>query len=183
MARPRGADACRAAGRRCLERPSGTLAGAATPRPLPSLAQKLETQGARHGCRLHEPHLDPVAEPERFTRALADEGVAAFFMAEIVGAELRDRYEAVGPGLVELDEQAGPVHPRDLPGEGRADPVREVARDEPVDRLALGAMARRSVAEMVSPMAARSPAEMSEERPPDPSLQAVISARWTMRSA
>ena len=58
-------------------------------------------------------------------------------MAVIFVADGGDRHEAVRTGLVELHEQPGARHPGDPPREGRADPVGEVAGDQPVDGLAL----------------------------------------------
>ena len=81
-------------------------------------------------------------------------------VAEIFVADGARRDEAVGAGLVELDEQAGARDAGDAAFEGRADAVGEEMRDQPVDGLALGlhgaALGGRDAAPRSRPSAARS---------------------------
>src|SRR5215470_7659085 len=64
--------------------------------------------------------------------------MAVLVVAKIIGADGARRDEAVGAGVVELDEQAGAGGARDVALEGRADAVGEEMREQAVEGLALG---------------------------------------------
>ena len=103
-----------------------------------AFGQKLEAERAGDRRRLDELHRDAVAEPVRLARAVADHGVHGLLVAEIFVADGARRNEAVGAGVVELDEQAGAGDAGDAALEGGADAVGEKMRDQPVVGLALG---------------------------------------------
>src|SRR5262245_59087733 len=102
------------------------------------LRQKLESQGAGDRRGLDQAHGAPVAEPVGLAAAVADQRVAILVIAEIFAPDGARRNEAVGAGIVELDEQAGARDPRDVAVEGRADAVGEEMREQSVEGLALG---------------------------------------------
>ena len=91
--------------------------------------------GDRRG--LDQPHRDAIAEPVGLAAAVADQRVAVLVIAEIVVADGARRDEAVGAGVVELDEQAGAGHAGDAALERRADAIGEEMREQPVEGLAL----------------------------------------------
>ena len=94
------------------------------------------------------------------------------------------RHEAVGAGIVELDEQAGAGDAGNAALEGRADAVGEEMRDQPVDGLALGrhgaALGR---GDLRGDFGQRCHVGVVAADRPSPSLSARISARCTIRSA
>src|SRR5258708_22825286 len=71
-----------------------------------SFRQHLEAQRTSDRRRLDQTHCDRIAEPRGLAAGVADQGVGALVVAEIVLAQGRRRDEAVGAGIVELDEQA-----------------------------------------------------------------------------
>src|ERR1700692_2659358 len=99
------------------------------------MAHELETQGAGDRRGLDQLHGDRIAEPMGF--GMANECAAAFVKAEIFVADEARRNETVGAGVVELDEQAGAGDAGYMAVEGRADPVGQKVRDQPVGGLAL----------------------------------------------
>ena len=105
---------------------------------IAALGEKFESQRARDGRGLDEPHRDAIAEAGRLAAARADQGVAVLVVAEIIGADGARRNEAVGAGIVELDEQAGAGGARDVALEGRADAVGEEMGEQAVEGLAFG---------------------------------------------
>src|SRR5258708_7295418 len=76
------------------------------------------------------------AEAVRLAAASADQGMAVLVVAEIIRADGARRDEAVGAGVVELDEQAGAGGARDVALEGRADAVGEEMGEQAVEGLA-----------------------------------------------
>src|SRR5262245_33790536 len=104
---------------RAARRVDGALA-----RPPPARAviaafgMKFESQRARGRRGLDEPHRDAIAEAVRLAAAGADERMAVLVVAEIIGADGARGDEAVGAGIVELDEQAGAGGARDVALEG-----------------------------------------------------------------
>src|SRR5262249_31106434 len=75
--------------------------------PLAAFGEELETERAGDRRRLDQAHRHRVAEPVARPAAVADERMATLFIAEILGADVARRDEAVGARVVELDEQAG----------------------------------------------------------------------------
>ena len=98
----------------------------------------LEPERAGEGRGLDEAHLDRVAQPIGLAGARANERTRPLLVAEIVVAERRRGHEAVGAGLGQFDEQADAGDAGDARPEHGADPVGEMSRDKPVDRLAFG---------------------------------------------
>src|SRR5262249_56160722 len=88
----------------------GRGGGCALTRPPPARAviaafgQKFESQRARNRRGLDEPHRDAIAEAVGLAAAGADQGMAVLVVAEIIGADGARGDEAVGAGVVELDE-------------------------------------------------------------------------------
>src|SRR5580704_1466833 len=66
------------------------------------MAHKLETQGARHRRGFDQFDRDRIAEPMRFR--VTDEGPASLVEAIILVADQARRNEAIGAGVVELNE-------------------------------------------------------------------------------
>src|SRR5262249_59622345 len=83
-----------------------------------------------------QPHCDEMAEGVRLAAVSAEQGMAALVVAEIMGADGARRDEAVGAGVVELNEQAGAGSPGDVALEGRADAVGEETGEQAVEGLA-----------------------------------------------
>src|SRR6202451_3408369 len=100
------------------------------------MAHELETQGAGDRRCFDQFHGHRIAEPMGFR--VPDEGAAAFVETKIFVADEARRDESVGAGVVELDEQAGAGDAGNMAVEGRADPIGEKMRDQPVSGLALG---------------------------------------------
>src|SRR4051794_26268734 len=88
-----------------------------------SAGQQLEPQRAGDRRRLDQAHRDAIAEPPGLAGAVADQRVFGLVVAEKIVADGACRDEAVGAGLVELDEQAGAGRTADAALEGRADAV------------------------------------------------------------
>src|SRR5437899_4644502 len=86
-----------------------------------SFRQHLEAQCTGDRRRLDEAHRDCIAEPIGLCAGVADQRVGALVVAEIFLAERRRRDEAIGAGVVELDEQAGARDAADVPVEDGAD--------------------------------------------------------------
>ena len=102
-----------------------------------AFGKDLEPQRAGDRRGLDKPYGDRIAQAVG-CRA-ADKGVGGFVVAEVfVAPDGARRDEAVGAGLVELDEQARARDARYVAVEGGADPVGEEVRDQPVGGLALG---------------------------------------------
>ena len=158
---------------------------AAPHRPFAASARKqIEAQRACDRNGLHQPHRDAVAEPIGFAGRASDHGVAILVILEIVVADIACRYESIRAGFVKLHEQSGARDAADAALEGRADPVGEIMRDQPVDGLALG----RHRAPFRGGNAGRNFVQRRRRRrspasAPSPSLSARISARCTIRSA
>src|SRR5262249_29594461 len=101
-----------ARGLRAHASPAGAGRGWGGPlrRPPPARAviaafgQKFESQRARNRRGLDEPHRDAIAEAVGLAAAGADQGMAVFVVAEIIGADGARGDEAVGARVVELDE-------------------------------------------------------------------------------
>src|SRR5262245_63264678 len=87
---------------------------------IAAFGQKFESQRARDRRGLDQPHRDAIAEAVRLAAASADQGMAVLVVAEIIGDYGAREDEAVGAGVVELDEQAGAGGARDVALEGRA---------------------------------------------------------------
>src|SRR5262245_38611010 len=102
--------------RRCALRPVAAVAVGAT------LREELEAQRAGDRRRLDQAHRDRIAEPVRHAAAIADQGMAILVVAEIfVTTDGARRYEAIGAGVVELDEQPGASGAGNMALEGCAD--------------------------------------------------------------
>src|SRR6516165_4279299 len=123
---------------------AAVLVDGALARPPPARAviaafgEKFESQRARDRRGLDQPHRDAIAEAVRLAALSADQGMAVLVVAEIIGADGARRDEAVGAGVVELDEQAGAGGARDVALEGRADAVGEEMGEQAVEGLAFG---------------------------------------------
>src|SRR5262245_37809143 len=112
-------------GRRALRPGAAAPVGAA-------FRDELEAQGAGDRRRLDQPHGDRIAESVGYATAIADHGVAVLVVAEIfVAADGARRNEAVGAGVVELDEQAGAGGAGDVTLEGGADSVGKKMGEQP----------------------------------------------------
>src|SRR5262244_2245458 len=106
-------------------------------RLVAAFREQLEPQRARHRDRLHQLDRDLVAEPVGLAGRLADQRMGGLVESKIVIAERSGRDEAIGAGLVELDEQAAAHDAADAAGESRADLLAQEMRDQPVDRFSL----------------------------------------------
>src|ERR1700730_18574226 len=116
-----GRSAAAAAGR-AREAPQGRIDA--------SLRDEIETQRAGHRNRLHQAHRHLVAEPVCLAARLADQRMGRLVVADILVADLSRGDEAVSPGLVELDEEAGTGDAADMALEGRADLLGKEMRDQ-----------------------------------------------------
>src|SRR5215475_3568225 len=105
-------------------------AGAAV---IAALGEKFESQRAGDRRRLHQLDGDAVAEPVRLAAAVADQRMPTLVVAEEIGADGARRDEAIGAGVVELDEQAGAGGAGNVPFEGGADAVGEEMREQAVE--------------------------------------------------
>src|ERR1700724_3275397 len=94
------------------------------------MAHELETQGAGDRRGLDQLHGHRIAEPMGV--GMADERAGAFVKTKIFAADKARRDEAVGAGVVELDEQAGAGDAGNMTVEGGADAIGEEMRDQPV---------------------------------------------------
>src|SRR5262245_46530286 len=88
---------------------------------LAALAQHLEAQATRDGCRFDQACIDRIAELECLAGALANQSAPGFIIDEIIGAQRAGRYEAVSTRVIERDEEAGRDHAADAALETRAD--------------------------------------------------------------
>ena len=70
-----------------------------------------EQEAALHRVGLQQRHLDAIAEAERLAGLLADQRVVLLVEQEVFPAQLRDRDQAVGAGLVEPTKRPKPVTP------------------------------------------------------------------------
>src|SRR5271169_3107003 len=92
------------------------------------MANKLETQSARDGCRLDKLDRDWIAKT--VSDRAADESAAGFVEAEIFVADIARRNETIGTGFVELDKQAGAGDTGNVATEGGADAIGEEVRNQ-----------------------------------------------------
>src|SRR5262245_47875893 len=102
-----------------------------------AFGQELEAKRAGDRGGFDQLDGDTVAQPMSFAAATADHGVPRLFVTEVVVADGAGWNEAVGAGAVELDEQAGARDAGNAAFEGRADPVGEMMRNQPVGGFAL----------------------------------------------
>src|SRR5215213_7913029 len=109
-----------------------------TARPAPlalvdlAAGEKLEAQGAGDRGGFHQPHGNRIAQPIGFSAAVADQRMAALVEAKEFIADGARRNEAVGAGLVQLDEESRAGDAADAAFELRPDAVGEEMRDQPV---------------------------------------------------
>src|SRR2546421_190752 len=103
---------------------------------MAAFGEEFEPQRARDRRGLDEPHRDAIAEAVRLAAASADQGMAVLVVTGIIGADGARGDEAVGAGVVELDEQAGAGGARDVALEGRADAIGEEMGEQAVERFA-----------------------------------------------
>ena len=88
--------------------------------------------------RPDEAHRNRIAEPIGLSAGVADERMGALLVTKIFIAQGRGRNEAVGAGVVELDEQAGSGDAADAPLEDDTDAIGKEMGDQAIDGLALG---------------------------------------------
>src|SRR5207302_10557358 len=101
------------------------------------LGLKLEPQRAGHKGWFDVADGTAIAQPLRFAAALGPQRMSVLMVAKILITDGACRNEAVGAGLVELDEQSGARDPGNVTFERRTDPIGQKMREQAIEGLAL----------------------------------------------
>ena len=71
---------------------------------MAALGQKLKAQGTSNGGCLYEANPNAIAETIGFSALISDQCVFVLVVAKIFIADCSCRNEAIGAGMIELDE-------------------------------------------------------------------------------
>src|SRR5260370_40726857 len=97
---------------------------------------QFEPQGTRYGGRLYQADVDTVTQPVHGTAARSDQRMARLVVIEIFSSQRADRYQTVGAGVGQLDEQSGAGNAGDAALKTGSDAVGEKMRNQTIGGFA-----------------------------------------------